>query len=168
MKKLGKTELNYLINKAIGEITSVLQQEAEAQNALDKAALVEFANAHKHLARVDVSESGCFTVELPPMLKTRYASLVNNTSNNNCEYLSDNIINNRISLFFDKRQKTRAVEMVAKLKKVAEQLMFCGGSDALDAMNNFIAEMRATSVTKTTPKQPRKPRAAKKTKAAKA
>lgn len=167
MKKLGKTELNYLINKAIGEITTLLQHEAKVQDALDKEALLEFANAHKHLVRVDVCENGRFTVVLPPMLQTRYISLID-TLKNNREYFSDRIINNHFSLFINKNQKTRAAEMVAKLKKVAEHLMFCGSSDALDAMNDFIDEMRAMPSTQVMPKQPRKPRAAKKTKAAKA
>ena len=167
MKKLGKTELNYLINKTHGEITTLLQHEAKVQDALDKKAILEFANAHKHLVRVDVCENGRFTVVLPPMLQTRYISLIG-TFNNNREYFSDSIINNHFNLFINKNQKTRATEMVAKLKKVAEHLMFCGSSDALDAMNDFIDEMRAMPATKVMPKQPRKPRAAKKTKAAKA
>lgn len=168
MKKLGKTELNYLIKKAIGEIITLLQHEAQVQNALDKEALLEFANAHKHLVRVGVCENGRFSVVLPPMLQTRHTSLINNASNNNREYFSDSIINNHFSILINKNQKTRAVEMVAKLKKVAERLMFCGSSDALDAMDNFIAEMRAMPTTQVMPKQSRKPRAAKKAKAAKA
>lgn len=168
MKKLNKTELNYLINKAIGEITSLLQHEAEAQNTLDEEALVEFINSHKHLARVDISEHGRFVVVLPLMLQTRYASLISNVNKNNREYFSDHVIGNSISVYINKGHRTRAIEMVAKLKKVAEQLMFCSGSDALDAMNSFIAELRAMPTTKVMPKQPRKPRVSKKAKAAKA
>lgn len=167
MKKINKSDLQYLVNKAQKVLAEAATAREAAITSANNEKIHQFLADHKHLMSVEIvtlkNGRACAKVHMPPQVAKRYDILDKATSNSQSHATYEIGGLHYWALYTHKDVHAWVKPKVDALCKLVEELRFSGSAEGLNQINDFI---KSLAPVKGVPAKVRKATAKKTSKAA--